>query len=215
VATTDLRRPRVCYPSPAGIEREPGAAFLEAHNCLRGRAKSPTTPSFGGVLFYAILTYGSTLLLSVIGTAVRPLKMQPFLIKTALAAVVSVFLVGSTPKSNTQAFIPVNDHNYTPSSTVSVCPIWASLEQAKHKDKIAKLISCESGGRNGCWPDSDGINSCGILQFHEDGTWQEMSYKSGIVGTSSDPNDAIRMADWMIDNGYLRRWTCAKIEHLL
>jgi hypothetical protein len=58
----------------------------------------------------------------------------------------------------------------------------------KHEAIINRLIHCESSGANVSRPDSDGINSDGILQFHrgpkntlEGGTWEEMSRRSGIM----------------------------------
>lgn len=87
---------------------------------------------------------------------------------------------------------------------------------------ISKLIKCESGGRNISAPDSDGIVSDGVLQFHRSskdapagsGTWAWMASLSGITGTPIRPSDAVRMADWAIDHGYLSHWSCAKILHL-
>lgn len=88
----------------------------------------------------------------------------------------------------------------------------------KNAKLIDRLIQCESSGRNISRPDSDGINSDGILQFHrgkhntmDGGTLQDMSRRSGITGSPMIPEDAKRMSDWMIENGFLSRWTCAKI----
>lgn len=87
---------------------------------------------------------------------------------------------------------------------------------------IEKLIQCESQGVNISRPDSDGIISDGILQFHRgpgnsmaSGTWEAFSQASGIVGTPIYPSDAIRMADWAIDHGLLGHWSCAHILDLL
>jgi hypothetical protein len=78
----------------------------------------------------------------------------------------------------------------------------------KNAAAIQKLISCESQGVNIIKPDSDGIVSAGILQFHQDGTWQDMERLSGFTGSSIFPSDAILMADWMISHGLGHRWTC-------
>jgi hypothetical protein len=70
-------------------------------------------------------------------------------------------------------------------------------------------------------PDSDDINSDGILQFHrgpkntmEGGTWEDMSRRSGIHGSPMIPEDAKRMANWMISVGFGPRWTCWRILNL-
>lgn len=87
---------------------------------------------------------------------------------------------------------------------------------------IEKLIQCESQGVNIARPDSDGILSVGILQFHlgpddsmQSSTWQAFSKASGIAGSPLIPADAIRMADWAIDHGLLDHWSCARIVGLL
>jgi hypothetical protein len=85
----------------------------------------------------------------------------------------------------------------------------------EHPEIIQKLIQCESQGVNISRPDSDGIVSDGILQFHEDGTWQDMERLSGFKGSPLIPSDAIFMADWMIGHGFLRRWSCARILKLI
>ena len=85
----------------------------------------------------------------------------------------------------------------------------------KNKADIERLIECESGGRNISGPDSDGIISDGILQFHRGpgdtlsrSTWEDFSRASGITGSPRDPADAIRMTDWAISHGLGPRWTC-------
>jgi hypothetical protein len=92
----------------------------------------------------------------------------------------------------------------------------------KNTADIEKLIQCESQGVNISRPDSDGIFSDGILQFHRGhkdtlvgGTWEAFSASSGITGSPIWPNDAIKMTDWAISHGLLSHWSCAKIEHLL
>lgn len=80
---------------------------------------------------------------------------------------------------------------------------------------IERLIQCESQGVNIARPDSNGLLSYGILQFNGTSTWSDFSAKSGIMGSPMYPADAIRMADWAIDHGFLARWSCAKILHLL
>ena len=92
----------------------------------------------------------------------------------------------------------------------------------KNEETIKKLIKCESNYQIVSRPDSDGIISDGILQFHrgkddtiETGTWGEWSRESGIQGDPMNPVDAIIMADWAISKGRLNHWSCAYITGLL
>src|SRR5712691_8100525 len=84
-------------------------------------------------------------------------------------------------------------------------------EGVAHVRIIEKLIGCESQGVNISRPDSDGIFSDGILQFHRDGTWEDMVQRGGPPGSPIIPDQALRMADWMIAHGFLHRWSCARI----
>lgn len=86
---------------------------------------------------------------------------------------------------------------------------------------IEKLIQCESHGMNVSRPDSDGIMSDGILQFHRGpsdtlagGTWEDFSQASGITGSPRNPADAIRMTDWAISHGRGPHWTCWQLQKL-
>jgi len=90
-----------------------------------------------------------------------------------------------------------------------------------NKQDIEDLIACESGGQNVSLPDSDGIISDGILQFHRGpndtmsgSTWEDFSKASGITGSPRNPTDAIRMADWAISHDLGPRWTCWRNEGL-
>jgi len=78
--------------------------------------------------------------------------------------------------------------------------------------KIEKLIQCESQGVNIAHPDSNHQISYGILQFNGTSTWDEAERRFSFHGSPLIPADAIHMADMMIDEGYIGRWTCA---HLL
>jgi hypothetical protein len=102
-------------------------------------------------------------------------------------------------------------------------PRWAFTVPftVKNKAIIEKLIQCESRGMNISRPDSDGITSDGILQFHRGptdtltrGTWEDFSQASGITGSPKDPADAIRMTDWAISHGLGPHWTCWRLEKL-
>lgn len=74
---------------------------------------------------------------------------------------------------------------------------------------IARLIECESQGLNVGRPDSNGQISWGILQFNGTSTWQEMEHRFHFYGDPRNPSQAIHMADMMISNGLLGRWSCA------
>lgn len=83
--------------------------------------------------------------------------------------------------------------------------------EVRNRHIIEKLIQCESSGINISREDSNKVDSHGILQFNGTSTWEEMSRKSGIKGSPVFPEHAIRMADWMIENGHLGRWSCTHI----
>ena len=94
--------------------------------------------------------------------------------------------------------------------------------KVQNTQTIEKLIQCESGGVNISRPDTGGIFSDGILQFHrgakntmEGGTWESFSATSGITGSPIIPADAIKMADWAISHNLLSHWTCAHILKLV
>jgi hypothetical protein len=100
-------------------------------------------------------------------------------------------------------------------------PQWAFTVPfaVKNKAIIEKLIQCESRGMNISRPDSDGIMSDGILQFHRGptdtlaiSTWEDFSQASGIRGSPKDPADAIRMTDWAISHGLGPHWTCWRLQ---
>jgi hypothetical protein len=108
-----------------------------------------------------------------------------------------------------------------PGQTLLVGPHWAySVPFAvENKAEIERLIQCESSGANVSVTDSDGLTSDGILQFHRgpgdtmvDGTWEDFSSASGIVGSPRKPADAIRMTDWALSHGLGPHWTCWRRE---
>lgn len=74
---------------------------------------------------------------------------------------------------------------------------------------IARLIQCESQGLNVARPDSNGQMSWGVLQFNGTSTWREMEHRFHFYGDPRNPQEAIHMADVMISNGLLGRWSCA------
>ena len=73
---------------------------------------------------------------------------------------------------------------------------------------IEHLIPCESMGATIDRIDTNGKMSYGILQFQD---WDEWERVSGISGSPDNRADAIRMAEWAIQNGMINRWTCANI----
>lgn len=86
--------------------------------------------------------------------------------------------------------------------------------QVNNASTIEKLIQCESQGVNIARPDSNHKISWGVLQFNGTSTWQEAERQFDYYGSPMIPGDAIHMADMMISNGELGRWTCAHILHL-
>lgn len=73
---------------------------------------------------------------------------------------------------------------------------------------IEHLIPCESMGKTINRIDTNGKMSYGILQFQD---WDEWEKVSGITGDPDNRADAIRMAEWAIENGMINHWTCATI----
>jgi hypothetical protein len=76
---------------------------------------------------------------------------------------------------------------------------------------IEHLIPCESMGRAVDHLDTNGKMSYGILQFQD---WPEWERISGITGSPENSEDAIRMAEWGIENGMIDHWGCASILHM-
>jgi len=112
---------------------------------------------------------------------------------------------------------------FSPQETVLRGPDWSFVVPfpVNNKEDIETLIQCESGGQNISKPDTDGITSDGILQFHRGpdgtmshGTWEDFSKWSGLGGSPRNPTDAIRMTDWAIDHDFGYRWTCWQREGL-
>ncbi len=77
---------------------------------------------------------------------------------------------------------------------------------------IEHLIPCESMGRTVNRIDSNGKMSYGILQFQD---WNEWEAASGLTGNPDNRRDAIRMAEWAIQNGMIDHWTCAQILKMM
>jgi hypothetical protein len=84
----------------------------------------------------------------------------------------------------------------------------APTDRATADLAIEHLIPCESMGRTINRIDSNGKMSYGILQFQD---WDEWEAASGMTGNPDNRRDAIRMAEWAIQNGMVNHWTCASI----
>lgn len=77
---------------------------------------------------------------------------------------------------------------------------------------IEHLIPCESMGRTINRIDSNGKISYGILQFQD---WDQWEAASGLIGDPDNRRDAIRMAEWAIQNGMINHWGCAQILKMM
>lgn len=77
---------------------------------------------------------------------------------------------------------------------------------------IEHLIPCESMGKTINRVDSNGKMSYGILQFQD---WDEWEAVSGLRGNPDNREDAIRMAEWAVENGMVNHWTCAQILRMM
>jgi hypothetical protein len=85
----------------------------------------------------------------------------------------------------------------------------------ENSSTIEKLIQCESQGVNISRPDSNHKISWGVLQFNGTSTWDEAEKQFNFYGSPIIPADAIHMADMMISDGELGRWTCARLTGLI
>ena len=112
----------------------------------------------------------------------------------------------------------------TASNTVISGKGWAYTVpfEVQNSSTIERLIQCESQGVNISRPDSNGRESDGILQFNRapsdvlgSGTWSDMEHSFDFYGSPIVPADAIHMADIMISNGLVSRWTCARILKII
>lgn len=88
------------------------------------------------------------------------------------------------------------------------------IDHSKYPNTLHKLVKCESDYTSIKRIDSNGYYSYGILQF-QSSTWNHWSVVSGYVGDPMNPYDAISMAEWAIDHGMIRAWSCARIQALL
>lgn len=86
------------------------------------------------------------------------------------------------------------------------------IDRATADLAIEHLIPCESMGQSINRMDDNGKISYGILQFQD---WDEWAAASGLGGDPDNREDAIRMAEWAIENGMINHWTCAQILNMM
>jgi len=111
-----------------------------------------------------------------------------------------------------RAMILARAHDSRPYWKHSKLEVGASTDRATADLVIEHLIPCESMGRTVNRVDTNGKMSYGILQFQD---WQEWEAISGISGDPDNRDDAIRMAEWAIQNGMINHWTCASVLKMI
>jgi hypothetical protein len=84
-----------------------------------------------------------------------------------------------------------------------------------HPYILRTLIKCESQNTNISRLDSNGLMSYGILQFNGTATWNTYAPLAHVSSSPTNPVAAIKVADYMISNGLLHKWSCAYITGLL
>jgi hypothetical protein len=62
--------------------------------------------------------------------------------------------------------------------------------------------------------DSNRRYSYGVLQI-QSSTWAQFKASSGIEGTPMNPTTAINVGLWAVENGYLAKWSCARILEII
>lgn len=77
-------------------------------------------------------------------------------------------------------------------------------------DVVAHLIACESQCVSVKHLDSNHAFSYGDGQV-QSSTWQFFEKKSGLSGDPMSPTSTVPMMLWAVENGYLWKWSCAKI----
>ena len=91
--------------------------------------------------------------------------------------------------------------------------VGASLTQDEATLAAPYILACESRNRDvGCIMDSNHKLSCGRGQFQD---WPSWENESGITGDPNNGSTSISMLVWGLENGYIGRWSCARIEQIL
>jgi hypothetical protein len=159
-------------------------------------------------------------------------RTAAIIIKKSLASIFFFFSFLSFPISLARGFslpkIPSTAYSIAPPESAVQTQIsrknWHYMVpfEVKNKTDIEKLIQSESQGVNISRPDSNRRISDGVLQFNRgpsdilgSRTCSDMEARFGFFGSPIQPADAIHMADLMVTNGFLSRWTCAGITALL
>ena|ERR1700691_3795918 len=101
-------------------------------------------------------------------------------------------------------------------------PYWSNLPFSDGEDVppdeapdvVAHLITCESQGRSVKHIDDNGYYSYGVLQI-QSSTWSQFEASSGIEGDPMNATTAISVGIWAVENGYLSKWSCAKILRMI
>lgn len=81
-------------------------------------------------------------------------------------------------------------------------------------EAIPYALTCESRGRDIKDIDSNGFYSYGIGQI-QSSTWANFEALSGIKGSPMNNDDTIKMMTWAFENGYLYKWSCAKLTGII
>lgn len=118
----------------------------------------------------------------------------------------------SAPVIYSRAMVLARHYDSRPYWKYSKFTVGAPTDRATADLAIEHLIPCESMGKPTNRVDTNGKMSYGILQFQD---WDEWERVSGITGDPDNKIDAIRMAEWAIENGMINHWTCASTLKML
>ena len=78
---------------------------------------------------------------------------------------------------------------------------------------VAHLITCESQGQSVKHLDHNNYYSYGVRQI-QSSTWAQFEASSGIEGNPMNATTAIDVGLWAVENGYLAKWSCARLVRL-
>lgn len=114
---------------------------------------------------------------------------------------------------SSQANILYQEQGIRPTYSGHIYPYNAILSPFEAELVSPYLLTCESQNTAvGCVLDSNNKYSCGPAQFQDWEWWESIS---GIHGDVNNESSSIRMMLWALENGYIARWSCAKIEHII
>jgi hypothetical protein len=100
-------------------------------------------------------------------------------------------------------------------------PLWPNLPFSEGEDVpadqapdvVAHLLTCESQGQSVKHLDHNNYYSYGVLQI-QSSTWAQFEASSGIEGNPMNATTAIDVGPWAVENGYLAKWSCARLVRL-